>query len=282
MEYLSQYAKPLLSLAVIILVIVLRLLLVAQLKKAAVKSRTDKRDLINSLKNILNFAFIIVLLIIWASELQNLALSIAAFVVAIVLATREYIQCLIGFLYYTTTRPFRVGDWIKLDGHIGEVTSSDWMKINLWEIDPATYSYTGKTITIPNSKLVLTTLINLNYLKRYVSHSFTLTREDLVNVYQFIDELEAKAFEYCKPFEDVAQRYNQYIEKHTHVVIQGPEPDVCVYTSDIGKTCVEITVFCPTSMAVEIQQKLTRDFFQLWYKHLQECPIDKRAKDDLA
>ena len=111
---------------------------------------SDKLDLVNSIKNFINFILIVVLFGLWAGELQNFALSIAAFSVAIVLATREFIQCVIGFFYLISTRPFRIGDWIEVNESVGEVAATDWIKSTLLEVDPHTYEYTGKTLFIPN------------------------------------------------------------------------------------------------------------------------------------
>jgi small-conductance mechanosensitive channel len=74
------------------------------------KSTPDKRLQINIVNNIFTILMIVMVFNIWAEELQNFAFSIAAFIVAIVLATREFIQCFIGFVYLLSSRPFRIGD----------------------------------------------------------------------------------------------------------------------------------------------------------------------------
>ena len=64
-----------------------------------IKSKNDKRTQINRANNIFTILIIITLFNIWSEEIQKFAFSIAAFIVAIVLATREFIQCFIGFIY---------------------------------------------------------------------------------------------------------------------------------------------------------------------------------------
>jgi hypothetical protein len=39
-----------------------------------------------------------------------------------------------------------------------------------------------------------------------------------------------------------------------------------VATSDIGDTQILFTIFCPTEKALEIEQKLTSDFMELWFE----------------
>lgn len=231
------------------------------------KSKNGRRVKINMVNNIFSIIMIILVFNIWSDEIQKFAFSIAAFIVAIVIATREFIRCFIGFLYLLSSRPFRIGDWIQVGSYVGEVHSTDWAKLTLLEINKDDYQYTGKTLYLPNSQLITSVIKNLNFLKRYAVHHFTIVRDDSVNPFEFIDELYEKAISYCEDFKDVAVRYNQLIESRLDITIAGPEPHIQVATSDIGDTQVFFTVFCPTEQALEIEQKLTSDFMAMWFKH---------------
>ncbi|MDP5032837.1 MAG: mechanosensitive ion channel family protein [Paraglaciecola sp.] len=246
----------------------IKFLLVSWCRRRAKSKGDDKRDLINNIKNFINFTLIISLLALWAPELQKFALSIAAFAVAIVLATREFIQCIIGFFYLLSTRPFRIGDWIEVENQIGEVSATDWIKTTLIEVEPRTYQYTGKTLFIPNNKLIASPIKNFNFLKRYASHKFSIIRDQSVNPYVFMAQLQAKAQEYCADFYEVATRYNQMIERRLDVKITGPEPEITVSTTSVGDTVVSFTLFCPTQRAAELEQALTGDFMNLWFAQI--------------
>ncbi|MCC2617585.1 mechanosensitive ion channel family protein [Aestuariibacter halophilus] len=258
-------SKVVLTILIPLLLLSIKYLAVKGVRKRAKSKREDRRDLVNNIKNFLNFLMIILLLGIWASEIQQFALSIAAFAVAIVLATREFIQCLIGFFYLISTRPFRIGDWIQVGEFVGEVNATDWIKTTLLEVDLETYQYTGKTLFIPNNKLISSAIKNLNFLKRYATHRFTIVRDESVNPFVFLDELLAKANSYCEDFHDVAVRYNQIIERRLDVKITGPDPSIRVATSELGDTEVEFTIFCPTDRALEIEHALTADFMHMWF-----------------
>jgi len=104
----------LLSLVMLTIAFVLKVLVDKLAKHRAEKKEKDIRYIAHNIKHFINFTMVLLLLFIWSTEIQNFALSIAAFAVAIVLATREFIQCVIGFFYLVTTRPFRVGDWIQV------------------------------------------------------------------------------------------------------------------------------------------------------------------------
>lgn len=254
---------------VVMVSLLITLFLIKQfaVKLIKLKSINNKRPKINMANNIFTLLIIITFVNVWSEEIQKFAFSIAAFIVAIVLATREFIQCFIGFLYIISSRPFRVGDWIQVGNHIGEVHSTDWAKLTLLEVNKDDYQYTGKTLYVPNSQLITSVIKNLNFLKRYAMHHFTIVRDDSVNPFIFIDELYEKANFYCEDFKDVAIRYNHLIENRLDVSISGPEPSIHVATSDIGDTQVFFIIFCPTETALEIEQKLTADFMALWFKH---------------
>lgn len=245
------------------------------IKLIKLNSNNGRRVKINMVNNIFTITMIILIFNIWSEDIQKFAFSIAAFIVAIVIATREFIQCFIGFLYLLSSRPFRIGDWIQVGNYVGEVHSTDWAKLTLLEINKDDYQYTGKTLYLPNSQLITSVIKNLNFLKRYAIHHFTIVRDDSVNPFEFIDDLYEKANSYCDDFKDVAVRYNQLIESRLDITIAGPEPHIQVATSDIGDTQVFFTIFCPTEKALEIEQKLTSDFMSQWFKHKSGHNLEK-------
>ena len=262
--------KLLSSLIFIVLAYFFKLMLVKIIRSRSKVKGEDRRYLINLLKNLINLTVVVLFFLLWSDELQKFALSVAAFVVAIVIATREFIQCIIGYIYIIVSRPFQVGDWIQVGNSYGEVTETNWAKLTLLEVDIDSYSHTGKTLYLPNSMLILNTIKNLNFMKRYATHTFTLTRNQRVNLFSFKDELLERAVVYCQDFYEVAHRYNYLIEKRLDVTIAGPAPTVTISTSDLGKNTASITIFCPSEQALDIEQKITEDFMELWYLALKQ------------
>ncbi len=228
------------------------------------------------------------LMVIWLTELRSAALSIAAFVVALVIATREFIQCFLGSLYVTAARPFSVGDWVQVGPHYGEVAHSDWFSTVLLEIDmeSMSYAYTGKTLTIPNNQFVAGNIHYLNYMRRYVAHSFSIVRDaEGVDLFAAKALILNKAQEYCASFVEVAKRYSELIEKRLGVNIVDPKASVRITTTNLGKNQLAVTIFCPTKEAVDIEQKLIRDFMTFWYAEMarlkaDETPPSNTAEDD--
>ncbi|MCG8311850.1 MAG: mechanosensitive ion channel family protein [Pseudomonadales bacterium] len=238
---------------------------------------SDENDLArrwsNSAKNAINLVILSGLIIIWLSELRFVALSIATFIVALVIATREFIQCFVGSLYQASARTFSIGDWIKVNNHCGEVVASNWLSTSLMEIniESAHYEYTGRTLFVPNNQFVANTIYNLNFMKRFVTHSFTIVREpEPVNLTELKPFILEKAKEYCTSFEAVATRYNSLIESKLGVSIPGPEPTVKISTTNLGKTEFTVSIFCPTQQVMAIEQQLMADFMQAWHQKVED------------
>lgn len=273
LPYVQQFFvehKLLTTIAAIALTYVFKIKLASTIKRRARAKGEDRRYLINVIKNLINLSLVVCLFVYWSAELQKFALSVAAFVVAFVIATREFIQCIIGFVYIVSARPFQIGDWIQVGNQAGEVTETDWAKLTLLEVDIDSYSHTGKTLFLPNSMLLLSTIKNLNFMKRYATHSFTITRDQSVNLFAIEDELLAFSAEHCQDFYEVANRYNALIEKRLDVKISGPAPTMFISSTKEGKDQASFTIFCPSEQALEIEQKITRDFMQLWHRERQK------------
>lgn len=259
--------------------------IVRRYTEQAIRSQKDleqdkKRQRINAVDNTFNLLLVVGLVLIWSSELQNIAISIAAFMVALVIATKEFIACIVGAFYRASTRPYQVGDWIRIANYEGEVTDSDWLSTTLFEVDlkGGTYAYTGRTTVVPNSVLLVHTVQNLNYMRRYVTHSFSISRQcDDVNLFSIKEEILEKIREYSEHFHEVAIRYNSLIEKRLDINISGPEPRVRIKTTVEGFNVFTVSLFCPTEEAVVIEQKVTEDFMYFWYEKRSELQAKNQA-----
>jgi len=229
------------------------------LKRRSKQRQVDYRDKITMLSQLGNALMLLGLMMIWASEVQHFAISIAAFTVAIVLATRDFIQCGLGFIYYLLAKPFRVGDWVEVDTNImGEVVEINWAKLVLLELDSSSMEYNGKSLHIPNSKLVTHMTRNLNFLKRYTIHTFQITLEQGVLSSADVDRIEQYAHRQTAEFKDVAERYKGVIERHLHANFISVEPVIELSTNEFAKTVLQVTLFCPTELTTSLQQNITR------------------------
>lgn len=272
-QYVTNFVSDYKLVASITMLVVLHFFkkgLLRLIKMHSSNKGEDRRNQINIMEQLGNALIIILLMMVWSSEIQKLAISIAAFMVAIVLATREFIQCFMGFIYYLSARPFRVGDWIQMNSVIGEVVEMDWAKTALLEVDKETFNYTGKHVYVPNSQLVTQTVRNLNFLRRYKLHSFEIVNEPTVNAYSLLPAFHARAQAHCEYFRDVAERYKGLIERHLEQDFIRIDPEVEIKTNELAKVVVKVSLFCPTVEAHELEHKMCSDWLSLWFKAMKE------------
>ena len=262
----TNLQKSVISVCLIILVAVIKSILKRVLVDRGKKLNKNYRSQVNTLRNSFNISLVFLILVLWSSEIQEFALSIAAFMFAIVFVTKEFIQCFIGYIYYLSARPFRIGDWIQVQDGVGEVIAADWTKVTLLEVDLASNSYTGKHLFIPNNQLLMKTVKNLNFLRRYSMNQFTITCEPSINVNPIIDKLMLSANKYCADFADVAERYKNVIEKRMDLEFISVEPNFHLHTNKYAKVCITVDLFCPVEQNLKIQQAITKEFFHLWHK----------------
>ncbi|WP_444922165.1 mechanosensitive ion channel family protein [Microbulbifer sp. CnH-101-G] len=265
-------------------VIVVILLLRGFATLAIVRSgwaKADKRRRINTVHNLGNLLLVIGVIAVWITELREFALSIAAFSVAIVLALREVVQCLVGGLYQANMRSFTVGDWVKVGDQFGEVTDSDWLSTTLLEIDPHGLGngYTGTTLYIPNNAFFTQPVKNLNFKRRYIEHSFSITRESgKVNPFEAKNFIAERLKEHCESFREVAERYCKLIENRMGVELAGPDAKVCITSNELGHDVITVTVFCPREEATNIEQLVTEDFYNFWFEKTKELEAKENDK----
>ena len=262
----SNLQKAIISLCLILLFTIGKSIIRRVLIERGRSKNKNYRSQINTVNNSINISLVFIILALWANEIEAFALSIAAFTVAIVFATKEYIQCFIGYFYYLSARPFRIGDWVQLQEGVGEVIATDWAKVTLLEVATTSNAYTGKHLFVPNNQLVLKTVKNLNFLRRYCIHQFTLTCEPEIDVFPIVEKLQQKANEYCADFADIAERYKGVIEKRMDVEFISVAPTFHVHTNQYAKVCITVDLFCPVEENLVLQQKITSSFFSLWHK----------------
>lgn len=231
-------------------------------------------------RSLCNLIFAVGLVAIWLAQLQNLLLSLTAVIIAVVIATKELILCVSGFVLRTGARLYSVGDWIEVNGIRGEVVEYSLLSTTLLELEPPIngHVYTGRSVVLPNSLFLLHPVRNENFARNYVFHRFMLTVHPGVDTVAAWRWLEGRSAELCQPFADVARRYSALLERKLGVDMPGPEPMVVVSTTDVGNIQFNVVLFCPTGQSLSLEQALTTEFLG----HVAEGSFHVPRKDRAA
>jgi len=264
--------KLLFTVLIIMIISLIRRLILSMIRGDDAFVSEDQRSWMSRTKNGSFITLVLLLFVLWQSEINEFALSVTAIAVAIVVASKEIILCFTGSIQRASSRSFRIGDWIEVGKICGEVIEHNMMATVIQEIDlyHGQYHYTGKTATLPNSMFFTYPVKNLNFMKRYVYHDFAIIVPKFVNLYPLVPLMLEKIDEHINYFSEVAKRYNAMIEKHAGVDLPGSEPHIHITSGGTGEQVVHFMLFCPTDKATHLEQEIRADFMALYVQHFPE------------
>lgn len=245
------------TMIIIVLAVGVRLGVQGYLSRRGDIASDQKRRILSGVRNALFFVLLVALAMIWAPSLRTFALSLTAFAVAIILATKELILCISGSFVKTASAAMRIGSWVEINGIRGEVVDQTIMTTTLQELGKHqdSYEFTGRTIVLPNSIFLTAPVINERFHKRYVYHSFQIVTDSSVDFEPIKTAMIAAVKDAMEPEKEVAGRYQELIENRSGISIHGPEPRTRIESLNDGKVKLVVTAFLPTKRAIEIEQK---------------------------
>ena len=222
----------------------------------------DQRRWITRIKRASVAFAIIGIFLIWAPQLHTLALSMVAFALALVVALKEVILGITAGFVRVATTPFRVGDWIILDGHAGEVVDIDAFTIRMVEIEQTdmSYQYTGRAIAIPNAKIFTSNIVNLQNTRSYIFHD--------VRVVVAVSEVDPKAVfaafkqsvdTHYAPLMAEALANLKKAERDIGVSLGQSEPLTSIQTTEFGNIIMLARLYLPTAHVVDVTAAITED-----------------------
>ncbi|QCR24126.1 mechanosensitive ion channel family protein [Pontibacter sp. SGAir0037] len=108
---------------------------------------------------------ILLLINIWFNGFQPIATFLGLLSAGLVVALRDPIMNMFGWVFLIWKRPFKVGDRIKVNEHTGDVIDIKLFQFTLNELGVWVDSEqaTGRIVHIPNSHVFTRALINYNY-----------------------------------------------------------------------------------------------------------------------
>ncbi|MFK7859104.1 MAG: mechanosensitive ion channel family protein [Granulosicoccus sp.] len=258
-----------LTLGIVVSVLLLRGLLMRRIRRRHVIMDPKDRRAMSRVHVVSVSACVMSILVLWLPQIQNFVLSITAIAVALVIATKELLLCLTGAILIRTSRAFSIGDWIMAGTQFGEVIERNFMSTSIQEIEARSYTYTGRTVIIPNSLFLSNSVINQNFLRRYQFHSFSITIEPDAFPIDAEEKLVKRIESVTAHFHDTAERYNKMLEQRTGIDIPDARPSLDFSTNEMAKIITTITVFCPTDEIMVLEKAMVKEFFE-WYRSNRE------------
>jgi small conductance mechanosensitive channel len=153
---------------------------------------------------ILIVAAIMIFPIVIKANLENLIAILGFAAIALGFAFKEYVSSLIAGIVAIYERPYRVGDWVTVDGAYGEVQSMNLRALRLWTFDDT-------VVTIPHIKIWTTNIFNGNDGKRNllcVAHFYVDPNHDAALVRQKLQDVALTS-----PYLDLSHRIRVIVQE---------------------------------------------------------------------
>jgi small-conductance mechanosensitive channel len=250
------------SLLLLLSLLIFRTLIVRAIAKNPTLSMEAKRRWVVSVRNTVLFVLLVGLVVIWAHELQALAVSLVALAAAFVLATKELILCWSGAALRVGGKVYSVGDRIQIAGHRGVVLDHDIFATKLLEIGPgqASHLYTGRVMVFPNSLLFMNALVKENPGQEYGLYILVVPLKDNDDWRDAERHLLDAAKAECSSFMEEAGRHMKLLEQTTLLEAPSPEPRITIQLSEPGRIQLVLRFPAPDRGRSRIEQAILRRY----------------------
>jgi len=258
------------SFLLLLTLLIARTLIVRSIAKNSALSMEAKRRWVVTTRNLILFALLIGLIVIWAHELQALAVSLVALAAALVLATKELILCWSGAALRVGGKVYSVGDRVQIAGHRGVVLDHDIFATKLLEIGPgqASHLYTGRVTVFPNSMLFTNALIKENPNQEYGLYILVIPLTDTDDWRNAERRLLDAARAECTPYMEEAGRQMKLLERTNLLEAPSPEPRITIQLSEPGRIHLVLRFPAPDRGRSRIEQAILRRFLD---GHIDAC-----------
>lgn len=250
------------SLLLVIGVLALRAVLGRFIRKTVNSNELRRRWFVQS-RNGLLLLLVLGLIMIWASELRTLALSIVAIAVAFVVATKELIMCVTGSMVKSAGRSFNLGDRIQIKDFRGDVIDQNLLTTTILEVGPGklTHQRTGRMTVLPNSLFVSEAVINESYTHDWVLHVFVVPFKREENWKKAKAVFLEAAQEHTAPYLDDVRRYMKRMSDNRGLDIPTVEPRVSLQVPAAGEIHLVVRFPVKASERSFAEQAILSDVF---------------------
>jgi small-conductance mechanosensitive channel len=266
-DFLTDLAEFPAVLDITATVLLLLLLLLARSVVARAVARSDlplerRRSMLVQTRNLAAFAFVGGAAVIWAQQLQHVALSLAAIAVAIVIATKELLLCFSGALLRISAQGWSIGDRIETGGIRGDVIDIGALTTTILEIGPgpAIHKATGRTIVLPNSLFLTQPVTNESFTHDFVLHATTVPLREGDDWEHAERCLLAAARTECEGFLDEARKNMERVGRKHGLEPPSVAPQVWVRLPKAGRVELVLRFPAPSRIRGQTEQAILRKF----------------------
>lgn len=254
-------SKSIISAIIITLAIILKSGTSRYFQKKYIQNPPTAKKLIVQSNNLIMTTVVLMVLAVWASTLSGFAISIAAVAGAILLINKELIMCAIGYVLIYSAKPFKIGDFIEIAGMKGRVSDINFVHTVIAE-GGTLNQLTGKSVSVPNSKLITEPVRNNTATGRFVIDLMDIIipiNSDLVLAESAaIDAAESV----CSPWMEEADKYLAHFETTELIDLPSAKPRVLFGSVNEKAILLQIRFTCEPNNRVKVEQAVFREFWK--------------------
>lgn len=214
-----------------------------------------------------NLTFLLIatgLVLIWSTELRTAAISVVAFVVALVIATKELILCLSGGFLKMSCRMFVLGDVIEVGSVRGEVIDQTLLTTKLLEhsTGPNGTQFTGRTITVPNVMFLASPVYNETLTESYGLYPFTIPIKADSDWAAHEAALLESLKEACGSYMEQAKAAVHAMSREEGLPAPKVEPRVQLSVPEPGRVNLVARLPYPTDRKTQVVQQAMRAYLE--------------------
>lgn len=259
-EQHPEAIKLFVSVLILVLIVAGRRVAVRTFENSGLPPERRNRFLVQS-RNAAIALFLASVLVLWAQQLQTVALSLAAVAAALVIATKELILCVSGTFLRMSARTFRLGDRIEVTGIRGDVIDIGPLTTTLLEVgpEPSIHKLTGRAVVVPNSLFLTAAVVNETFTEEFVLHTTRVELDEQTPWREAETMLLDAANEVCERYVEDAQKNMERVG-HKHG-LEPPDvrPRVWVATRSGGVTLV-LRYPAPIRARGQVEQSILRSY----------------------
>ena len=265
----------------VVVLLIARWLIAGTIRGSKRMSEDLRRRWQVQIRNLTLLIFLLGLIIIWAEELQTIALSAVAVAAALVIATKELIMCISGTLLEGSAKSFRVGDRIEVGNHRGDVYDQTLLTTTLLEVGPGQRSaqYTGRAIVVPNSLFLTSAVVNETFTEAFILHTFVIPLQ-LDDDWQSAERALLDAANHaCSTYLDEARKHLEKVTKARDLHQLSVEPRVTLRVPEPGRLDLIVRMPVPARRRGRIEQMVLRRALPTIRKAVGEASENPRPSD---
>lgn len=201
-------------------------------------------------------------LLLATNEFKSGAILVFSGSVAIVIAFKELILCLHGYVILLVSKPYQLGDRIEIDHFKGDVIHFNVLTTTLIEVGERGVGHqrTGRQISFPNSHLLAHLAFNETFVDNFALLNIAIPlniREDLQKAKSLLVEIAQKE---CSAFLDKVHRRAQERSRRSGIESPAVHPQVFIALQSPEEMRLTLRVACPLHLRNQTEQAIVSTF----------------------